>query len=169
MVRHNVHPDHPTAPPRPRALTDAVARLEAMRNSRVLLLADGPRRQIDACTYADVRKALHKLHIPHLDVFIQSGGGLPHEAYKLARLFSGHSSVWSVLIGEHAKSAATLIALGASEIVMSRDAELGPIDVLLVPAGGNFTIGPAEAVRILKEALRPTWTTSGSLPRSWAG
>src|SRR4029079_8485878 len=30
-------------------------------------------------------------------------------------------------------------------------AELGPIDVLLVPAGGNFTIGPAEAAEVVAQ------------------
>jgi L-ascorbate metabolism protein UlaG (beta-lactamase superfamily) len=29
--------------------------------------------------------------------------------------------------------------------------ELGPIDVLLVPAGGNFTIGPAEAAEVVAQ------------------
>lgn len=30
-------------------------------------------------------------------------------------------------------------------------AELGPIDVLLVPAGGNFTISPAEAAEVVSQ------------------
>jgi L-ascorbate metabolism protein UlaG (beta-lactamase superfamily) len=30
-------------------------------------------------------------------------------------------------------------------------AELGPIDVLLVPAGGNFTISPAEAAEVVAQ------------------
>ncbi|MBC7104473.1 MAG: MBL fold metallo-hydrolase [Firmicutes bacterium] len=33
-------------------------------------------------------------------------------------------------------------------------AEIGPVDVLLVPVGGTFTIGPAEAHGVV-EALRP--------------
>jgi hypothetical protein len=135
-MRYNVHHHAPLKPTK--QLIAAVARLEQLRGSRVVLLINSLTKlhsTIDFCTYSDLRSALENVHVPRLDVFIQSDGGSPNEAFKLARLFSAHSGEWSVMIAEHAKSAATLIALGASEIVMARDAELGPIDTQLADSG----------------------------------
>ncbi len=130
--RHNVHPEHPENPKPSKGLIDAVSALEAARSSRILLLIEGTmmfRRQISECTYADVRRALANTHLDKLDLLIASNGGLPDEAYKITRLLQTRSAHFSVLVPEHAKSAATLICLGAREIVMTRDAELGPIDM----------------------------------------
>ncbi len=40
------------------------------------------------------------------------------------------------------------------ELSPAQITEIGPVDVLLVPVGGTFTVGPAEAQRTV-EALRP--------------
>jgi len=43
--------------------------------------------------------------------------------------------------------------IGSLGVVFTEEelSELGPIDVLLVPAGGNFTIGPAEAAEVVAQ------------------
>ena len=85
----------------------------------------------------------------NLDLYILSPGGFAHPAYKIARLFQDYSlEKFSVLIPYYAKSAATILSLGADEIVMGPASELGPIDPQL--STPNSPLTPALA---LKEAL----------------
>jgi hypothetical protein len=60
---------------------------------------------------------------------IESSGGDAHFAYKIVRLFQRRSSALTAVVLNYAKSAATLMILGASNLVMAKDAELGPLDV----------------------------------------
>ena len=77
-------------------------------------------------------------------------GGLAEPAYKIARLFQNYSEEkFSVLIPYYAKSAATILSLGADEIVMGPASELGPIDPQ-IRSSNNFPLIPALT---LKEAL----------------
>ncbi len=71
------------------------------------------------------------------DLLLNSPGGDIGTAEKLIRMLWNASSTeteslrsgeYRVIVPDKAKSAATLIALGASEIVMSTTSELGPID-----------------------------------------
>jgi len=49
-----------------------------------------------------------------------------------------------LVIPSHAKSAATMMAMAADEIIMDDDAELGPIDPQMLTANG---FSPAEAIK----------------------
>lgn len=60
---------------------------------------------------------------------IESPGGVPDAAYRIARLFQRRVPRLTVLVPQYAKSAATLMALGADELILGRDAELGPLDL----------------------------------------
>ncbi len=59
-------------------------------------------------------------------------GGDARAAYRIARLFQLVSKKFYLCVPSMCKSAGTLIALGAHEIVMNPFAELGPLDVQLV-------------------------------------
>ena len=61
-------------------------------------------------------------------IVLDSPGGLASEAYRLAMLFRRVSKGYAVIIPRYAKSAATLLTLGADEIYLGDDAELGPLD-----------------------------------------
>jgi len=63
-----------------------------------------------------------------LDLLLQSPGGDIDVAEKIVYMCRGRASGFRVIVPESAKSAATLIALAADEIVMSDTSELGPID-----------------------------------------
>jgi hypothetical protein len=56
-------------------------------------------------------------------------GGDASAAYRIARCLQGSYEKFIVWIAGSCKSAGTLLALGASELVMSDHAELGPLDV----------------------------------------
>lgn len=70
--------------------------------------------------------------IINLDLFILSPGGYSDPAFKISRMCQEFvlksGGKFSVLIPYYAKSAATILALGANEIVMGPPSELGPID-----------------------------------------
>lgn len=98
-----------------------------------------------------------------LDLLLNSPGGDIRTADKLVRMLSGASSEpesapsgeFRVIVPDQAKSAATLMALGASEIVMSTSSELGPIDpqVELQDQDGNWNWHSAfDYVETYKEA-----------------
>ncbi len=74
-----------------------------------------------------------------MDVLLHTGGGDMDAAEKLIsmiRNFVGTAEL-RVVIPDFAKSAGTLIALGADYIVMSESSELGPIDPQIVLNDGN--------------------------------
>ncbi len=66
--------------------------------------------------------------IDKLDIFLCSNGGEGTVPWRLISLFREYASNIGVLIPYRAYSAATLLALGADEILMHPFAELGPID-----------------------------------------
>ena len=81
----------------------------------------------------------------HLDLsdglmlYIDSPGGSPLAAeriIKMCRSYSGTGEFWAFVAGK-AKSAATMICLGASKIIMSETAELGPVDPQFIVREGN--------------------------------
>ncbi len=78
--------------------------------------------------------------VDYLDFIIHSPGGDANAAEKIIQLCREHCrKAFRVIIPNMAKSAATLIALGADSIVMGHCSELGPIDaqVLVNVSGVN--------------------------------
>jgi len=67
-----------------------------------------------------------------LDLLIHSNGGEADSAYRLVKFLRGRYATVTALIPLHAKSAATLMCLGADRIVMGEFAHLGPVDVQLM-------------------------------------
>ncbi|MGI8856575.1 MAG: SDH family Clp fold serine proteinase [Thermomicrobiales bacterium] len=62
-------------------------------------------------------------------LLIHSGGGQGDVAYQIASLLQRHCNGFIAIIPQYAKSAATLLALGANEIWLADSAQLGPVDV----------------------------------------
>lgn len=63
-----------------------------------------------------------------VDLFIHSNGGSGTVPWRIVNLIRNYTEDFAVLVPHHAFSAATLIALGANEIVMHPMGCLGPID-----------------------------------------
>ena len=63
-----------------------------------------------------------------VDLFIHSNGGSGTVPWRIVNLIRQYTKNFAVLVPHHAFSAATLIALGADEIVMHKMGCLGPID-----------------------------------------
>lgn len=83
--------------------------------------------------------ARDKLPNEQIALLIRSPGGHPDAAYRLATLLRRHCGGFVAVVPSWAKSAATLLALGADEIVLGDSGELGPLDVQLpVPQGEDY-------------------------------
>lgn len=88
----------------------------------------------DAAQMADEQMASLYLHLREigeqedLDLFLVSRGGATEVPWKIVSLLREFTKRWSVLVPYRAHSSATLTALGADVIMMTRMSELGPID-----------------------------------------
>ncbi|MCS7083060.1 MAG: ATP-dependent Clp protease proteolytic subunit [Bacteroidetes bacterium] len=116
-----------------------IARLEAERGSRVILLVHRQEtmsllgfplvRYIDIQDSEEVLRAIHMTDpdVP-LDLVLHTPGGLVLASLQIARALKAHPAKVTVFVPHYAMSGGTLIALAADEIVMSPHAVLGPLD-----------------------------------------
>jgi hypothetical protein len=84
-----------------------------------------------------------------VDLVLTSPGGQPEIAEKVVTMLRHfYDDDLRVIVPEYAKSAATIVCLGADEIVMGYCSELGPIDPQMpyTDAQGNVTYRSAHAV-----------------------
>jgi hypothetical protein len=103
-----------------------------------------------------VRAALADRHFPELDLVVHCHGGSIHTAYQIVALLRLHCSTLIAVVPLRAKSAGTLLTIGADRIVMDEIAELGPLDTQIYeerPGGkGEFTsaLNPFKALEQLQ-------------------
>lgn len=76
-----------------------------------------------------IQRALKGKKFPAIDVILITPGGNPHSAYSIIKLIRNHASSVSIVVPLDAKSAGTLICLGANELILSEISELGPLDI----------------------------------------
>lgn len=108
----------------------AIRELEAERNSRIWCMLNDARRHM--CY--DIMWKLYADRNPStqgetLEILVHSPGGHPDLAYRMMKFFRRRFRKVNILVPLQAKSAATLICLGADKIFMGELADLGPIDV----------------------------------------
>lgn len=165
------------APPRKFSKTPAFQAMHALRYRRQELISEiekltgnklicylgghsGLISRDDAVFFGDL---LHNIPANHpVDLLLQTPGGDIDAAEKLINMVRNRvrSARLRVIVPDYAKSAGTLIALGADAVMMSDSSELGPIDpqVTLEDASGNQMATPIhsylEAFREHSEALR---------------
>jgi hypothetical protein len=111
-----------------------IATLEKKRKSRIFSIIQCDDRDGDegicARTFAHVFDGRTGMaHVPVLELLLESPGGDADVAYTLMQYFRRHCDKLNVIVPLFAKSAATLMALGADAIYMGEFADLGPIDV----------------------------------------
>lgn len=115
----------------PEGVLDCLGLLAAYRKRPNLLIA----RSIDRTTLLKVRATIAQAQAQgqwgEIDLVLHSPGGDAHAGYALARHIrrSFHDAV--AIVPAYAKSAATLMVLGMSEIMLGEMAELGPLDAQL--------------------------------------
>lgn len=123
-----------------------ISKIEEHRGSRVLTYVTTERAPAGAQMANDAVRPVQDLlrtvgHAEKLDLFIYSRGGDIDVPWRMATALRQASDSWNILIPYAANSAATLLALGADEIVLGPNGELGPIDPqLTVQTGGTPSI-----------------------------
>jgi hypothetical protein len=64
-----------------------------------------------------------------IDFVLNSPGGMPGDAYRIIRALRTNFKTVNIIVPFWAKSAATLLSLGASQLIVNSWAEFGPIDI----------------------------------------
>jgi len=134
-----------------------ISEIEKMRDSKLIVFF---------CIKSIGDKAVFKLHrvlgklkgITNLDFLIESGGGDIDVASKIVKVLRSNCKKLGVMVPFYCKSAATLIAVSADELIMCKSGELGPVDTMVKDPTTDMWI-PAhsikEAVAFIEETKDP--------------
>lgn len=120
-----------------------IKQLEAATGRTLLCFVGGDQAGIERGDTAGFVDLLHNVQAgDEVDLLLHSVGGDVDAAEKLIRLVRakvGEDAFLRIIVPDFAKSAATLMALGADRLVMSNSSELGAIDpqFVLHDGGGN--------------------------------
>ena len=110
-----------------------IEKMETKRKTRIFCLIHCPDDGGHICQQHTVEQILSERdkikNIDTLELLIHSPGGSADGAYQVIRFFRRHCKKLNIIVPRLAKSAATLMCLGADAIYMGELAELGPIDV----------------------------------------
>ena len=110
-----------------------ISRLEAKRKSRIFCLIHCREDGGHICEESTLDQVLAERSrlkdIDTLELLLHSPGGSADAAYQVIRFFRRHCKKLNIIVPRMAKSAATLMCLGADAIYMGELAQLGPIDV----------------------------------------
>ncbi|UJG43724.1 MAG: serine protease [Candidatus Heimdallarchaeum endolithica] len=118
--------------------------IESERDSKLLVYITGDRRGLETKIATDIFPIFHKhlMEIGHqnkIDLFLYSTGGITIAGYALVNLIREFCDEFNVIVPFKALSCATLIALGANEIVMTPMGQLSPVDPSIQhPLGPTF-------------------------------
>lgn len=139
-----------------REVVAMLAELEQLRQSRVLLYVGQDRGQFShQLSEEDMPPLFARLRqhgrVERLDLVLHTAGGSISAAHWLCHLLHTYGDHVSVLVPYKARSAGTLLCLGAHEIVMGPVAQLGPVDPQMArytsSASGNPPMIAAEDIR----------------------
>jgi ClpP class serine protease len=93
--------------------------------------SDSFNREHDLCPHVEELFFRARHDLPQgkpVALLIQSPGGSASAAYAIAKMLHRHCGSFVAIVAQWAKSAATLLALGGSEIIIAEHAQLGPLD-----------------------------------------
>ena len=133
---------------------ELIRKIEESRNSKVLVYFTGDRRSFPSRIAEDAVLPLYK-HLlaleeagpktERIDLFLYTRGGDVSVPWRIVTIIREFCRDFSILVPYKAHSAGTMIAMGADRIVMSKKAELSPIDPTLARAViGESTVPPPE-------------------------
>jgi len=137
-----------------------IEQIETARGSKVVVYVTGDRQpwQLFGSRIAEdavrpLYKHLSRLpqQLKRIDFFLYSRGGDVSVPWRIVSAIREFCEEFSVLIPYKAYSAATMICLGADQIVMGKKAELGPIDPTLTRAIAGSPEGTAPPPEISVE------------------
>jgi len=125
-----------------------ISEIEKKRDTKIIVFF---------CVKSIGAQAAFKLHrilrnlrgVTNLDLLVESGGGDIDVTSKIVKMLRRYCKKFCVIVPFYCKSAATLIAISADELVMCKSGELGPVDTMVKDPTTGMWI-PAHSI---KEAL----------------
>lgn len=148
-----------------------IKKIEDLRGSKVICYLTSLRQGVPAQMGDDAIRelfdrllALPERPVEKLDLFLCSDGGDSVLPWRLVPVFRQFAKSFAVLVPYHAYSAATIMALGANEIVMHPFGVLGPIDPTVTnqfnpqmpPDSGRFVGISVEDVKAYVNFVKQT-------------
>ena len=133
--------------------------LEKARKSKVIVYFTGD-RQLSFRSIAQIAEDAVRPLYDHLinlefqgkkkviDLYLYSRGGDVSVPWRIASMIREFCDEFNILIPYKAHSAATLLSLGADNIIMGRKAELGPIDPTLSRGTGAEGTQPPQEISV---------------------
>lgn len=108
-------------------------RIEKERNSKLLVFVTGDRQNLETQISPEMQdyfvNHLDRFNLPKkLSLYLYTRGGDTMAAWSLINLIKQFCDEYEVIVPSKSRSAGTLICLGANNIVMTKQATLGPID-----------------------------------------
>jgi hypothetical protein len=133
--------------------TELIKKIQEKRKSKIICLVTSDRINLSApihqlmndTIYEQLRLIKKNTHnFENLDLFIYSRGGDSDAPWSIVSTIreTFPEKMFNVLIPFRAHSAATMISLGADEIVMTEKAELGPVDITI----SNSPLNPPHPI-----------------------
>ena len=114
--------DNPTA--------EAIKAIEALTESRVIAYVS--ERSLGPWDILPFHRLLAKIgHQQKISVIVQSRGGFPDDAFKLANVIHEFGDYITFIVPSFANSAATLLCLSGNRILMGPISELGPTNPMM--------------------------------------
>ncbi len=109
-----------------------ILELGQIRQVPQFLFVDG----VDHSSMMEVRRAVISFksfnpNVKEIDFIINSPGGLADAAYRIIRTLRKNFETVNIIVPFWAKSAATLLSLGGTRIIMDEFGEFGPLDAQL--------------------------------------
>lgn len=111
----------------------SIREIESARRSRIICYLTSDRRGLEAKIGMDIFPFFYDVLVrmgkqKQIDLFLYSTGGMTMAAWGLVNLIREFCDRLCVLVPFKAHSSATLVSLGADEILMTRMAQLSPVD-----------------------------------------
>ncbi len=155
-------------PPSMTPFVEAFLSLEKDLGMSVWFLVQHGRASLDFSTVEAF--FTEKEHLPEgpIALVIDSPGGVGKCGYQLANLLRRHCGGFIAVVPRSAKSAATLLTLGASQIILGKYAELGPLDVQLFDPEYEGVRSGLDEVQSLERLFAPALEAVDQCMFMWA-
>lgn len=111
-------------------LADAIQQLSSSKDADLFFYAGEIRREGYDRT-SDALEAIGNQRKRNAGLFLNTYGGDPHAAYRIARALGHHYEQLTLYVFGPCKSAGTLMSIGFNNIVIGNRGELGPMDIQL--------------------------------------
>lgn len=112
---------------------------------------------IEDSSIQKVKQAIQNSTLDELNLIVHSSGGDLYSAVKIIRILRNKFKNIKGIVPFRAMSAATLMLLGTSEIYMSEESQLGPLDLPVEHPVDGSTISSLDLVNTLNQTASSAW------------